>query len=148
MDLKLSQKKLAEMAGIQRRQLATLESGGNVTLNTLRKVLVHLPNLESFEIEGVDVQVMSPQQQFDDQKFNQAMSLMVSALAGISSALTTGAPPSPKELHALRQVNKLIYESIGDTDTVERIKARMRADGFPDDEEPPPPPDEPPDQLP
>ena len=53
----LSQKRLAELAGIQRRQLATLESGGNVTLNTIRKVIAQLPNLETFTIDSVPVTV-------------------------------------------------------------------------------------------
>src|SRR5688572_5667378 len=53
-DLGLSQKKLAEMAGVQRRQLATMEQGGNVTLKTLRKVLVHLPNLTKFSLDAVE----------------------------------------------------------------------------------------------
>ena len=50
-DLGLSQKKLAELAGIQRKQLATLEKGGNITLATLRKILAHLPNLETFNFD-------------------------------------------------------------------------------------------------
>src|SRR5688572_15780086 len=56
-DLGLSQKKLAELAGIQRKQLATLEKGGNITLATLRKVLVHLPNLETFQLDAVTTTV-------------------------------------------------------------------------------------------
>jgi transcriptional regulator with XRE-family HTH domain len=52
-DLGLSQDRLAELCGIQRRQLSILERGGNVTLNTLRKVIGFLPNLEEFTFEQV-----------------------------------------------------------------------------------------------
>lgn len=52
-DLGLSQERLAELCGIQRRQLSILERGGNVTLNTLRKVIAFLPNLEEFTFEQV-----------------------------------------------------------------------------------------------
>ncbi len=52
-DLGLSQDRLAELCGIQRRQLSILERGGNVTINTLRKVISFLPNLEEFTFEQV-----------------------------------------------------------------------------------------------
>ncbi|MGZ5445592.1 MAG: helix-turn-helix domain-containing protein [Thermoanaerobaculia bacterium] len=52
-DLGLSQDRLAELCGIQRRQLSILERGGNVTLNTLRKVIGFLPNLKEFTFEQV-----------------------------------------------------------------------------------------------
>ena len=52
-ELGLSQERLAELCGIQRRQLSILERGGNVTLNTLRKVLGFLPNLQQFTFEQV-----------------------------------------------------------------------------------------------
>jgi len=41
------------LCGLQRRQLSVLERGGNVTLNTLRKVIGFLPNLEQFTFEQV-----------------------------------------------------------------------------------------------
>jgi len=50
-DLGFSQAQLADMIGIQRRQISTLERGGNVTLNTLKKVLNFLPNLREFTFE-------------------------------------------------------------------------------------------------
>jgi transcriptional regulator with XRE-family HTH domain len=52
-DLGLSQAQLAAFCGIQRRQLSTLERGGNVTLTTLRKVMGFLPNLQDFTLEQV-----------------------------------------------------------------------------------------------
>ncbi|MEA2491173.1 MAG: hypothetical protein QOH21_2965, partial [Acidobacteriota bacterium] len=52
-DLGLSQGQLCALCGVQRRQLSTLERGGNVTLATLRKVIGFLPNLEDFTFEQV-----------------------------------------------------------------------------------------------
>jgi transcriptional regulator with XRE-family HTH domain len=52
-ELGLSQGRLAELCGLQRRQLSILERGGNVTLNTLRKVVGFLPNLEQFTFEQI-----------------------------------------------------------------------------------------------
>src|SRR5687767_10047242 len=52
-DLDLSQARLAELCRIQRRQLSILENGGNVTLNTLRKVISFLPNLKEFTFEQI-----------------------------------------------------------------------------------------------
>lgn len=50
-DLDLSQAQLADFVGVQRRQISTLERGGNVTLNTLKRVLAFLPNLREFTFE-------------------------------------------------------------------------------------------------
>ena len=50
-DMDFSQAQLADLAGVQRRQISILERGGNVTLNTLRKVLSILPNLREFTFE-------------------------------------------------------------------------------------------------
>jgi transcriptional regulator with XRE-family HTH domain len=52
-ELGLSQERLAEYCGIQRRQLSILERGGNVTLNTLRKVVAFLPNLREFSFDQI-----------------------------------------------------------------------------------------------
>ena len=56
-DLGLSQVQLAEMAGVPRDRLRALENGGNVTLETLEKIVTHLPNLRELTIGGVDVEV-------------------------------------------------------------------------------------------
>ncbi|HUP62509.1 MAG TPA: helix-turn-helix transcriptional regulator [Thermoanaerobaculia bacterium] len=42
---KISQHELARRANVPRSQLARLEKGGNVTVETLKKVLEQLPNL-------------------------------------------------------------------------------------------------------
>jgi transcriptional regulator with XRE-family HTH domain len=51
--LDLSQAQLAHFVGVQRRQISTLERGGNVTLNTLKRVLAFLPNLHEFTFEQI-----------------------------------------------------------------------------------------------
>ena len=53
----LSQLKLARQAGIPRSQLVKFENGGNVTLETLRKILSQLPKLRSIRIEAVELQL-------------------------------------------------------------------------------------------
>ena len=50
-DMGFTQGDLAHLARVQRRQISTLERGGNVTLNTLRKVLYFLPNLREFTFD-------------------------------------------------------------------------------------------------
>jgi transcriptional regulator with XRE-family HTH domain len=52
-ELGLSQAQLAAKVGLQRRQISTLERGGNVTLNTLKRVLNYLPNLQEFTFEQI-----------------------------------------------------------------------------------------------
>ena len=66
--LGLSQQKLAELAGIERKQLSILENGGNVTLATIRKIVAHLPNMEPFTLNGAVGEVfrtMTPEQKVD-----------------------------------------------------------------------------------
>lgn len=64
-DLDLSQEQLAALAGIQRRQLSTLERGGNVTLATLRKVVRLLPNLKEFKFEHITFKPEYPELNID-----------------------------------------------------------------------------------
>jgi transcriptional regulator with XRE-family HTH domain len=56
-DLGLSQAALAHLCGVQRRQISVLERGGNVTMNTVRRVLRHLPNLHRFTLDTATVGV-------------------------------------------------------------------------------------------
>src|SRR5881392_2873545 len=82
-DLKLSQKSLADLAGIQRKQLTTLETGGNITLATLRKVLAQLPNLETFSLDAVTATVLRevpPEEQV--QAVKTALHLLGDAIRG------------------------------------------------------------------
>jgi len=106
MELKLSQKKLAEQAGIQRRQLATLESGGNVTLATVRKVLAQLPNLETFTLDAVNVDVkLKAPPPFDAAKFGETVELLAQALETLGKRLQQGQPPTAEEIETLHEVN-------------------------------------------
>ena len=114
-DLGLSQKKLAEAVGIQRRQLATLENGGNVTLATIRKVIAHLPNLESFTIDAVKVEV-SDEPRFSEGMFGEGLTMLAFTLEAIAARIRDGgSPPTSRDLATLREVNKLLGTSIEDS---------------------------------
>jgi transcriptional regulator with XRE-family HTH domain len=104
-DLRLSQKSLAELAGIQRKQLATLETGGNITLATLRKVLVHLPNLETFSLDAVSATVLRqvpPEEQV--QAVKTALDLLGEAIRGFVTKVNDGQPPDESDVEAFRRV--------------------------------------------
>jgi predicted transcriptional regulator len=103
-ELGLSQKRLSELSGVQRRQLATLESGGNVTLSTLRKVLAQLPNLESFTIETVTASVRSEPAEAFQKRVREAMRLIASTLQNVADSIATNGI-SDEELAALRRYN-------------------------------------------
>ncbi|HYC91175.1 MAG TPA: helix-turn-helix domain-containing protein [Thermoanaerobaculia bacterium] len=128
-DLKLSQKRLSEMAGIQRRQLATLEAGGNITLATLRKVLVHLPNLETFTLDAVTATV---RRQVSDEERHQAveaaMALLGTAVQTLATALAHGQKPGPDAIRDLRRVNEFLYEGMGySREDLERTRREIAA---------------------
>jgi len=53
----LSQVQLAELAGVPRERVRTLERGGNVTLSTFEKIVAQLPNLKELIIGGVRVTI-------------------------------------------------------------------------------------------
>jgi transcriptional regulator with XRE-family HTH domain len=135
-DLRLSQKKLSEMAGIQRRQLATLEQGGNVTLATLRKVLVHLPNLETFTLEAVTATVRRDMSADERQKAVEAsLSLVTSALQTLAVALREGRLPDPDMVNKLKQGNEILYQGMGYShEDLERERAHIQAERAIDDE--------------
>lgn len=103
-DMGYSQKRLAELAKVQRRQLATLESGGNVTLSTLRKVLAQLPNLTTFQMDGVHVDVLHADP-LSDPEFFQTMTMMYDAFEGMARSLIAHRKTSPRDIAALRAVN-------------------------------------------
>jgi transcriptional regulator with XRE-family HTH domain len=127
-DLRMSQKRLAELAGIQRRQLATLESGGNITLATLRKVLAHLPNLETFTIDAVTATVrrnVSPPEQ--EEVVAEAIQVMQTALLGLAEALNAGRKPGEREMRVFEQANEVMYSGLGYTaDDIRREYERIR----------------------
>jgi transcriptional regulator with XRE-family HTH domain len=113
-DLRLSQKSLAEMAGIQRKQLATLETGGNITLATLRKVLVHLPNLETFSLDAVSATVLRqvpPEEQF--QAVKTAFDLLGDAIRDLVTKVNDGQLPDESNLEALRRATDTFEKGLG-----------------------------------
>lgn len=127
-DLGLSQKKLAELAGIQRRQLATLEQGGNITLSTLRKVLAHLPNLETFSLDAVTATVrrhVPPEEHM--KAVDRAMTLLGEALRDMVTRMSQGQYPSEENIQTLRQATNTMYESAGlDASDADRERERLR----------------------
>lgn len=89
-ELGLSQDQLSRLCGVQRRQLSTLERGGNVTLNTLRKVIGFLPNLQEFTFEQVRMKptyIDLPPLEWSE--FYADMQLLRDTLTGVGAALQT-----------------------------------------------------------
>ena len=57
----LSQKALANLAGIPRNQVVRAERGENITIDTLRKIVVHLPltELSLLDTKGLRVDIVA-----------------------------------------------------------------------------------------
>jgi transcriptional regulator with XRE-family HTH domain len=53
----LSQAKLAALTGLSRNQIVRAETGENITIDTLRRILVHLPIDEITLLERVQVKI-------------------------------------------------------------------------------------------
>jgi len=53
----LTQASLARLAGIPRKQVVAIENGANVTLNTIRRIVAHLPNLTRVYLDDVDLEI-------------------------------------------------------------------------------------------
>ena len=109
-ELGLSQQKLAERAGLQRRQLATLEQGGNVTLKTLTKILEQLPNLQTFTIQGVTAKVDRAEPPEETNKRYQAA---VDTLLSVVRDLAAGRPVGPNQLEALDEAHYIVQGHLG-----------------------------------
>lgn len=129
-DLGLSQDKLSELAGIQRRQLAKLESGGNVTLATLRKVLAQLPNLETFTMDAVTATVRHYVPPEEKQKaVDTAMELLSTAVRSLVAVLRDGAAPDENTMQGLRQANEILHRGLGySPEDAERRRQQMLAE--------------------
>lgn len=56
----LSQAELARRAGITRKQLRFAEEGGNITVDTLRKIAAMLPNLKRMSLGEAELTTASP----------------------------------------------------------------------------------------
>jgi len=53
----LSQSELARRAGVPRKQVRALESGANVTVETLRRIVPALPDLKHVTLGGIEIGV-------------------------------------------------------------------------------------------
>lgn len=91
----LSQTQLAVLAGIPRNQVARAERGENITIDTLRKIVIHLPIQELPLIEKVNLSVdfyPQPEKVFDAtvvtvQKLAEAMLAAIQASLDAQVAL-------------------------------------------------------------
>lgn len=57
LDQGLSQVQLAKLAGVTRESVRSLEGGENVTIETVEKVITHLPKLTELTLGGVRVKL-------------------------------------------------------------------------------------------
>ncbi|HYI07633.1 MAG TPA: helix-turn-helix domain-containing protein [Thermoanaerobaculia bacterium] len=125
-DLRLSQKKLSELAGIQRRQLATLEAGGNVTLSTLRKVLAHLPNLQTFSFEAVRVNV-EMEIPVDEKRFQDALLGLSASLSTFAEQLARRGYPVAEDLEAIEDIQEQLTNMPPEPDPAETERAMIQS---------------------
>ena len=107
----LSQVELARRAGVQRKQVQQLESGANVTLETIRQILPALPNLKRVTLGGLQVEVANA----DLEEARRAAWEMFDAMKRLLSALGA-APPSPSERKSA---------SLTERETAERLERRI-----------------------
>lgn len=112
-ELGLSQGKLAELAGIERKQLSVLENGGNVTLATVRKVLDHLPNIEPFTLGGSGpavTRIPTPEEQA--QAMEAAMRTLGSMLKTMG-AMFHGRLPTAEEANEVEATTRMLNQVFG-----------------------------------
>ena len=126
-ELGLSQQKLAEMAGIQRRQLATLESGGNVTLATVRKVIAQLPNLQSFAVDAVQISPGRAAKAFTDSLVSLALATYAAVLTRIGQNLANGSDPGPDDVSMLDAAHQGMIHAINSQSLAKGIVAEEEA---------------------
>ena len=116
-ELKMSQQKLADLAGIERKQLSILETGGNVTLATVRKIVAHLPNMEPFtlgEAVGTIAPAMTPEAQAEMARA--ALKTLGTALQQVFGALAENRLPDENDAEVLSEANRKFYRTFGFTD--------------------------------
>lgn len=129
-ELGYSRKRLAELAGVQRKQLATLEAGGNVTLATIRKVLAQLPNLESFTIETATGKVTHEENRTAfDRRAVDALQQFATAFKEWIDVAATGQLPGEDVVARIQHATNLYYGNLGKTpEQVDRMRAKLRAE--------------------
>jgi Predicted transcriptional regulator with C-terminal CBS domains len=128
-ELKLTQKQLADLAGIERKQLSTLERGGNVTLATVRKVVAHLPNMQPFTFGQVfdTVAPAMPRKQ-QEEMVRKVMVAYGVALEQMMTILVSGKLPNEDDYKRFEDAHRAFQKSIGLTDEeYDRGQAETRA---------------------
>jgi DNA-binding Xre family transcriptional regulator len=106
----LSQQKLAQAAGVPRSQLQIVEAGGNVTLDTLEKLLKPL-GLVLVAVSAAELQAAG-----------NAMREVVGVLAGLLPGGSGGAPAAHPAAGMARQAAGEEPEVRVDAETLERIR--------------------------
>lgn len=86
----LTQAKLARLADVPRTRLREFEEGGNITLETLKKILGQLPNLRTVNLGTVEIQTAS----IDPTAARQILIDLITA-AGRALSLFEAAAPAP-----------------------------------------------------
>jgi transcriptional regulator with XRE-family HTH domain len=109
----LSQARLARLANVHRTQLRQLEEGGNVTLETLAKVVAQLPNLRSLSLGAVQLHTGA----IDPTAARQILIDLITA-AGRALTLFEPAVPAPPPAGATR------YD--GAAEITPELEARLR----------------------
>jgi transcriptional regulator with XRE-family HTH domain len=99
LDAGLTQMGLSRAAGIQRSLLQNLEDGRNITIDTLRKVIAHLPALRSLNLDGI---ALFPDTM--DELRQEAMDMMASAqrILAILDRVEAGSPATVPAADATR----------------------------------------------
>jgi transcriptional regulator with XRE-family HTH domain len=96
----LTQTQLAALTGIPRNQIARAERGENITLDTLRKIVVHLPIRELSLLETVKLTV----DYFPEPE--KLLSGMVETVQKLAAAMTVAVQTAADARMALRQARK------------------------------------------
>ena len=90
--LGLTRTGLARLAGVPPKQVTSLESGGNVMLSTLMKIVAKLPNLKSIDIGGFTLETGH-----DLTPLHEKLTTMYEISKSLYERYVPPPPPPPKE---------------------------------------------------
>lgn len=107
----LSQMELARRAGVQRKQVQQLESGANVTLETIRQILPALPNLRRVTLGGLAIEVANA----DLEEARRAAWAMYDEMKRLIAALGATPPPSAERSAERKAERKPPSRSVRET---------------------------------
>lgn len=90
---RLSQQALAELAGVPRNQIVRAEQGQNITIDTLRRIAVHLPvtDLTLIDTKGLRVDVIAHPEKLFLGAMNNVMLLTEALCGALQLAIDAGA---------------------------------------------------------